>query len=107
MRAARVYLQMIFQDGFYHADPHPGNYLVLPGGELGILDAGMVGRLDDDMRERLESLIVAVYHRDAGRLDRHGHRPGRVAADRPGRPCGPRSTTSSTTSPTSRSTSST
>jgi ubiquinone biosynthesis protein len=68
MRAARVYLQMIFQDGFYHADPHPGNYLVLPGGELGILDAGMVGRLDDDMRERLESLIVAVYHRDAGRL---------------------------------------
>jgi ubiquinone biosynthesis protein len=68
LRAARVYLQMIFQDGFYHADPHPGNYLVLPGGELGILDAGMVGRLDDDMRERLESLIVAVYHRDAGRL---------------------------------------
>lgn len=68
LRAARVYLQMIFQDGFYHADPHPGNYLVLSGGELGILDAGMVGRLDDDMRERLESLIVAVYHRDAGRL---------------------------------------
>jgi len=68
LRAARVYLQMIFQDGFYHADPHPGNYLVLCGGELGILDAGMVGRLDDEMRERLESLIVAVYHRDAGRL---------------------------------------
>jgi ubiquinone biosynthesis protein len=68
LRAARVYLQMIFEDGFYHADPHPGNYLVLSGGELGILDAGMVGRLDDDMRERLDSLIVAVYHRDAGRL---------------------------------------
>jgi ubiquinone biosynthesis protein len=68
LRAARVYLQMVFQDGFYHADPHPGNYLVLPGGVLGILDAGMVGRFDDDMRERLESLIVAVYHRDAGRL---------------------------------------
>jgi ubiquinone biosynthesis protein len=68
MRAARVYLQMIFQDGFYHADPHPGNYLVLSGGVLGILDAGMVGRLDDDMREQLESLVVAVYHRDAGRL---------------------------------------
>lgn len=68
LRAARVYLQMIFQDGFYHADPHPGNYLVLPDGRLGILDAGMVGRLDDEMRERLESLIVAVYHRDAARL---------------------------------------
>jgi ubiquinone biosynthesis protein len=68
MRAARVYLQMIFQDGFYHADPHPGNYLVLDGGVLGILDAGMVGRLDEDLRDRLESLIVAVYHRDSGRL---------------------------------------
>ena len=68
MRAARVYLQMIFQDGFYHADPHPGNYLVLQDGELGILDAGMVGRLDEEMRDRLEALIVAVYHRDAGRL---------------------------------------
>jgi ubiquinone biosynthesis protein len=68
LRAARVYLQMIFQDGFYHADPHPGNYLVLAGGVLGILDAGMVGRLDEEMRDRLESLIVAVYHRDAGRL---------------------------------------
>jgi ubiquinone biosynthesis protein len=59
---------MIFQDGFYHADPHPGNYLVLPGGVLGILDAGMVGRLDEDIRDRLESLIVAVYHRDPVRL---------------------------------------
>ena len=68
LRAARIYLQMIFQDGFYHADPHPGNYLVLPDGELGILDAGMVGRLDEEMRDRLEALIVAVYHRDAGRL---------------------------------------
>jgi ubiquinone biosynthesis protein len=68
LRAARVYLQMIFQDGFYHADPHPGNYLVLPGGVLGILDAGMVGRLDEDRRDQLESLIVAVYHRDAVRL---------------------------------------
>jgi ubiquinone biosynthesis protein len=67
-RAARVYLRMIFHDGFYHADPHPGNYLVLPGGVLGLLDAGMVGRLDEEMRDRLESLIVSVYHRDAGRL---------------------------------------
>ena len=68
LKAARVYLQMIFQDGFYHADPHPGNYLVLQGGVLGILDAGMVGRLDEDLRDRLEALIVAVYHRDAARL---------------------------------------
>jgi ubiquinone biosynthesis protein len=68
IKAARVYLQMIFQDGFYHADPHPGNYLVLAGGVLGILDAGMVGRLDEDLRDNLEGLIVAIYHRDAARL---------------------------------------
>jgi ubiquinone biosynthesis protein len=68
LRAARIYLQMIFEDGFYHADPHPGNYLVLAGGVIGILDAGMVGRLDEDLRDRLEALIVAVYHRDASRL---------------------------------------
>lgn len=66
--AARVYLKMIFEDGMYHADPHPGNYLVLDGGVLGILDAGMVGRLDEDLRDRLESLIVAVDHRDVVRL---------------------------------------
>ena len=37
---------MIFRDGFYHADPHPGNFLVLADGRIGLLDAGMVGRLD-------------------------------------------------------------
>lgn len=68
MRASQMYLQMIFQDGFYHADPHPGNYLVLPGGVLGILDAGMVGLLDEELRDQLESLIVAVYHRNPQEL---------------------------------------
>src|SRR5438105_7315172 len=46
-RGARAFLDMIFRDGFYHADPHPGNVLVLPGGRIGLLDAGMVGRVDD------------------------------------------------------------
>lgn len=67
-RAARAYLKMIFRDGFYHADPHPGNYIVLPDGTLGIFDAGMVGRLDDELRDQLEGLIVAIYHRDPGDL---------------------------------------
>jgi ubiquinone biosynthesis protein len=83
MRAARVYLQMIFQDGFYHADPHPGNYLVLEGGVIGILDAGMVGRLDQELRDRLESLIVAVYHRDADRLTETVITLGETAPDDP------------------------
>ena len=46
LRAADMYLEMIFRDGFYHADPHPGNFILLPGGVVGVLDFGMVGRMD-------------------------------------------------------------
>ena len=66
--AATMYLQMIFRDGFYHADPHPGNYMLLPGGVVGVLDCGMVGRIDDDLREEIESLLLAVISRDAQEL---------------------------------------
>jgi ubiquinone biosynthesis protein len=63
-----VFLEMIFRDGFYHADPHPGNILVLPGGVLGMLDCGMVGRLDDRLREDIEDVLLAIVQRDAQRL---------------------------------------
>ena len=49
-RGANMYLDMIFRDGFYHADPHPGNLMMLPGGVVGVIDCGMVGRLDETMR---------------------------------------------------------
>jgi ubiquinone biosynthesis protein len=49
--AANIYLNMIFRDGFYHADPHPGNYMLLPGTVVGVLDCGMVGRIDGRLRE--------------------------------------------------------
>ena len=84
LRAARVYLQMIFQDGFYHADPHPGNYLVLPGGVLGILDAGMVGRVGEALRtQRVVTAIIGertVASGTPGRRDR----PGATAVGVPG-----------------------
>ena len=44
---AEMYLEMIFHHGFYHGDPHPGNLVVLPDGAIGLLDFGMVGRLDE------------------------------------------------------------
>ena len=50
-RGANMYLQMIFRDAFYHADPHPGNLMLLPGGVVGVLDCGMVGRLDEELAE--------------------------------------------------------
>jgi len=67
-RGAKVFLDMIFRDGFYHADPHPGNILVLPGGVLGLLDAGMVGRVDDKLRRQIEAAMVAVLANDSAGL---------------------------------------
>jgi ubiquinone biosynthesis protein len=43
-------IRMLFQDGFFHADLHPGNLLILPGPRLGFIDLGMVGRFDNDLR---------------------------------------------------------
>ena len=63
-RGANMYLEMIFRDGFYHADPHPGNLMLLPGGVVGVLDCGMVQRLDDDLRDAIEDLLLAAVHRD-------------------------------------------
>ncbi|MGD0769613.1 MAG: AarF/ABC1/UbiB kinase family protein [Tepidisphaeraceae bacterium] len=67
-QGAGVFVQMIFRDGFYHADPHPGNILVLAKGQVGILDGGMVGRIDDDLRERIVEILLAAGDRDAPRL---------------------------------------
>jgi len=65
---AGVFVQMIFRDGFYHADPHPGNILAMSKGRVGILDCGMVGRIDDDLRERIIEILLAAADRDAPRL---------------------------------------
>jgi ubiquinone biosynthesis protein len=65
---AGVFVQMIFRDGFYHADPHPGNIVVLAKGRIGILDAGMVGRIDDELRERVIDILLAAADGDAARL---------------------------------------
>lgn len=65
---ADMYLEMIFHHGFYHGDPHPGNLLLLPDGTIGLLDFGMVGRLDESMREDIESMLMAIITQDAQQL---------------------------------------
>jgi len=68
MRGADMYLQMIFRDAFYHADPHPGNLMLLPGGVVGVLDCGMIGRLDEEMAEGLEEMLMAVISHNSADL---------------------------------------
>lgn len=60
----RQYLAMFLVHGFFHADPHPGNLLVQPGGAIGYLDFGMTGRLDRGTRETLADALVALADRD-------------------------------------------
>jgi ubiquinone biosynthesis protein len=61
----RLMLQTIFEEGLFHADPHPGNVFVLPDGRLSLLDFGMTGDLDEPMRESLKRLLEGVVKGDA------------------------------------------
>jgi ubiquinone biosynthesis protein len=57
-------LRQIMVDGVFHADPHPGNVLLLADGRLGLLDFGSVGRLDQGLRDALQRLLLAVDRGD-------------------------------------------
>ncbi|MFN3167161.1 MAG: ABC1 kinase family protein [Phycisphaeraceae bacterium] len=59
-RLFKKYLDHILVEGFFHADPHPGNVLVSEAGELLLLDLGMVGRVPPQMRAKLTQLVLAV-----------------------------------------------
>jgi len=79
-RLLGTYLKQIFEDGFFHADPHPGNLFITPTGEsredgstgwqLTFVDFGMVGRLPDTLAEGLREAVISVGLRDSGRLVR-------------------------------------
>ncbi len=56
----RAYLQQILIDGFYHADPHPGNVFLTDEGRIALVDLGMVARLSDGMQRNLLRLLLAV-----------------------------------------------
>lgn len=67
VRSANLILTEIFEHGFYHADPHPGNFLVLDDGAIGALDFGMVGRIGNHQKLDLLDLMAAVVDGDAER----------------------------------------
>lgn len=67
-RGAALYLEMIFGKGFYHADPHPGNALVMPDNVIALIDFGMVGRIDERLHEDIEEMLLAIANQDAEHL---------------------------------------
>lgn len=64
-RGATICLRMIFDNGFYHADPHPGNIVVLDNSQVGLIDFGMVGRIDERLHEDVGEMLVALGNLDA------------------------------------------
>lgn len=63
-----VVIKMVFEDGFFHADPHPGNIIILGPVDapvIGLIDVGMVGRLSPELRERTIDLMIAMARKDS------------------------------------------
>jgi predicted unusual protein kinase regulating ubiquinone biosynthesis (AarF/ABC1/UbiB family) len=65
-RVIHLYLHMVMDSGFFHADPHPGNLLVQPDGTLVLLDFGMVGQLSPAVRRQIRRLFVGLSERRPG-----------------------------------------
>jgi ubiquinone biosynthesis protein len=61
---ADALLRMVFVHGFFHADPHPGNLLLLADGRIGLIDCGMVGRLSDARRGEFVALLLGAVRRE-------------------------------------------
>jgi len=61
-------LQMVLEDGFFHADPHPGNLVVLEENVLGLLDFGMVGRISAEERQQFASLVMGMLEHNSERI---------------------------------------
>ena len=63
-RGADAVLKMILVHGYFHADPHPGNVIYLPGNRVGMIDFGMVGRLTEYRRNQIVNLLDALARKD-------------------------------------------
>ena len=84
---ARAVLKMIMIDGLFHADPHPGNFFILPGERIAFIDFGMIGRVSEVRRQQIMRLLQALLDNDAEGLctillewsDREGDDPGELS----------------------------
>jgi ubiquinone biosynthesis protein len=64
----RIYLKMVFADGFFHGDLHPGNFFILPNNKIGLIDFGVVGRLNFKTQSAIVNMLVALSKEDYLRL---------------------------------------
>ena len=64
-------IQMIFQDGFFHADLHPGNLVIFEDGAVGFIDLGMVGRFDSNLQKRMLYYFYSLAQGDAANAARY------------------------------------
>ncbi len=61
---AQAYFKMIFDDGFFHADPHPGNLFVTGAGQIAFIDFGIVGRVSEELRNTLANTFISLINQD-------------------------------------------
>lgn len=65
---AKAFMKQILIDGFFHADPHPGNMLVMENEIIGFMDFGMMGRLDEEIREKGVDLFIAILEGNPNKI---------------------------------------
>ena len=65
---AGLNLTMVFEEGFFHADPHPGNFFIEADGRIDLIDFGMVGEVSPTLRQQLGALFITVDAKDSDRL---------------------------------------
>jgi ubiquinone biosynthesis protein len=70
VRLFRAFAQQVYIDGFFHADPHPGNLFYLGEGQIALIDCGMIGRLDPNTQRILTEMLLAIVEIDARRCAR-------------------------------------
>jgi ubiquinone biosynthesis protein len=70
LKGAGAFFKMVFQDGLFHADPHPGNIFVLSDGRLGLVDFGIMGRVTEENMEHFAGVLVALAGHDYDALTR-------------------------------------
>ena len=78
-RLLRVWCRMVFKDGFYHADPHPGNLLVDEKGQVTLLDFGATAQLSPQLRNGITQLIAATVKNDTDAMVEAGRTMGFLA----------------------------